>query len=412
MAIRPSGSRGVALFSKRNVLAHSARQRRWPTRLPTAVIAAALSFGSFAPHRAEAGAAAPATVIEEFPLDQGGDMILVPVTVSRRPCLFWLDTGSSYTIYDRSLGDPIAGSAGSATLRDGEGVPVSAPVVWAPDAFVGSLRLPRRGLVLDLAHLRQAGGYDIRGIVGMDFLGQYVVRLDFDACKLQILTAPGSGSGREIPIMRANDGRPFVRAEVPETTEWFLIDTGAVGIGHAGNLRSGLLDHLLSARHAVSVAGTRHATLASAGRGVSRAALDALTVGPFHHQNLVFGSTEGTSTLGNDYWSRYVVTFDFPQERMFLKESRNFAKPVLLNKSGLYLLKVDGAVVVDYVDRHSPGARAGVRRGDVIIGVGTLDAQRAALRSVRLALCAASGPLPLTIERSGTKITVMLRRPF
>ena len=47
---------------------------------------------------------------------------------------------------------------------------------------------------LDLSGIRAACGYDIQGIIGMPFLQNYVIRIDFDAGKLWFLkTSPEDG---------------------------------------------------------------------------------------------------------------------------------------------------------------------------------------------------------------------------
>ena len=73
--------------------------------------------------------------------------------------------------------------------------------------------------------------------------------------------------------------------------------------------------------------------------------------------------------MGAEILSRFVTTFDYSNERIFLEPIREFAAPFPIDGSGLLILS-EGADLkilrVDRVQLDSPAAAAGVRAGDVI----------------------------------------------
>src|SRR4029077_17024615 len=72
----------------------------------------------------------------------------------------------------------------------------------SPGATLGRSRVPLAGSAGtgDTQTLRDSTGYDIRGALGMEFLSQRVVRIDFDAGRLHILKSAVNVSGQAIPL--------------------------------------------------------------------------------------------------------------------------------------------------------------------------------------------------------------------
>ena len=106
------------------------------------------------------------------------------------------------------------------------------------------------------------------------------------------------------------------------------------------------------------------------------------------------------SVLGLGFWLRFTVTFDFPGRRAYLCKGARYGRPDLWNASGLRLKLETGGVTIDAVESESPGARAGVLAGDVLLELGGLRAEKATLFELKSALCK-TGRLDFVVRRGG-----------
>ena len=114
--------------------------------------------------------------------------------------------------------------------------------------------------------------------------------------------------------------------------------------------------------------------------------------------------------LGLVFWSRFVVTFDFPGEKIYLRKGKGYERPDLRDLSGLHLIRRDGAVVIESVDEGSPGASAGIQAGDVLATLGSKRADKTTLFEIREALRQA-GPLECSVRRGSEERQLTLNLP-
>ena len=86
----------------------------------------------------------------------------------------------------------------------------------------------------DLEQMGRMSGYDIQGILGMDFLDGRLVEIDFDAGSVTFLKSLPQMKSKSVMLGRDEFRRPTVKIEIhPDTLTPFIIDTGmsAPGIG-------------------------------------------------------------------------------------------------------------------------------------------------------------------------------------
>ncbi len=106
-----------------------------------------------------------AGVLAEFKIEKGGRDLLLPLRIHEKECLFVVDTGATYSMFDvslkRFLGEPV-GTVEMKTAAE----PVRVEQFNPPEAFVGNLDLREGGPIgcLDLELLRRVMGRDVRGI--------------------------------------------------------------------------------------------------------------------------------------------------------------------------------------------------------------------------------------------------------
>ena len=119
----------------------------------------------------------PSLILERFAVSKNSDFLLVPVSVNTKEFLFLVDTGADVTVFDTllPLGEPI----GVVTADGAEGE-VAINLYSTPDAKLGRISLGSLDVVAgtDLKYIRQVSGLPIQGILGMDFLGKYVVHVN------------------------------------------------------------------------------------------------------------------------------------------------------------------------------------------------------------------------------------------
>lgn len=293
-------------------------------------------------------------------------LLLVPVFINDRRYLFEIDTGSTRSALDRSfrdgLGDPIARTG--ATTPDGH---KSVDLFSAPPAMLAGRRLSGVSQVvcMDFSAIRASSGTEIYGIVGMDFLSRRTLRIDVDAGEIVFLASVPEDSGTQVPIVLSAEGLPSVRATLNGVSDrMFIIDTGHVGIG-SGLLETRLMTHLVDIGSATRVGQVLTVSYENNGTKRLQARFDDIALGRFRHSGTVF-TEAAVSTLGMGYLSRYIVTFDFQERKMYLKPGARFNEPSRCNLSGAHLLRLSAKTTVESVDEGSASDRAGLKRGDII----------------------------------------------
>lgn len=306
----------------------------------------------------------PENIIEKFPVPRNGDFLLLPVTVAGRTHLFAVDTGSSWCVVDNSLSSHLVSTERTGVVNGHAGV----EAYTLPEAFVGTSRLPITAEVVcnDLESLRKWSGYDIRGFLGMNFLMSYAISIDFDAGVLAILKHGPESTAGALDLSYANNGIPTIDFELPgNIVVPFRLESG---MGGAGRFESETFSVIRGTGRMTLL--KRPATFVTVhGEQARREALvDHFAIDRFEHAPLLFSEGPANS-LGLDVLSRYAVTFDFPNKRLFLKAGKRFSEPPRFDMSGVALARVGGETIVEWVCRSSPAAEAGVRAGDRVVSI-------------------------------------------
>ncbi len=340
--------------------------------------------------------AEPPQDLAEFPIFPDGDVLLLPVQFEGKRYQFMLDTGSTYTIYDSTfrarLGDPldeVPTVTPNGTIR--------LPLFDAPEASVGKMSLRTRQPVMctDLKLVREVSGHPIMGVVGLDFLRQHRLRIDFDAGKVAFLDSLEAEPGISIPLMVLHN-HCFVKASAAGEEVKFMIDTGRGGYV-SGDLDAKLCERLMQVRKIRKVSKGFYTTFAGTSADQT-IALNEFGLGPFTHHQLYFCSKR-MNILGLNYLSRYIVTFDFPNQKMYLKKGKRFDQPDLRDQSGLHILRIDGQTAVGIVDSGSPAARAGIEPKDILLKLDKLDADKTRLHVLRQRLARENEAVHLRLRR-------------
>lgn len=337
-------------------------------------------------------------ILAEFKIAKGEDPILLPVKFKEKEYLFLLDTGSSHTVFDTSFKHELGDVKG---IKRGptHGSSIVAEFFDAPEAFLGPLSLQDCGEVacLDLKMLTLVEGSKVSGVIGMNFLNKYAVQIDFDKGVLsffQPLQKRHSHWGNELPIGYHPLGLPQITGNVLDSIKVdFVVDTGA----NTGSLDRKIFEQILSNKELKT-----SETLFATASGVIRkreARIGNLSIVEFEYEDLIFG--EGNwSHLGLSFLSRHIVTFDFPNSRIYLEKGKGFKKIDETDMSGLHLLRISNKTVVYSVDEGSPAQKAGIRAKDTILKVGNKNANTYDMWDLRRLLMSGDGhKITMTIKR-------------
>jgi hypothetical protein len=183
------------------------------------------------------------TLPAEVPINQeagrGGSLVVTVRLESGEELPFLVDTGTSFTFFDKSLEPKLGKPIGTRAFQSW-GVESKVNVYAAPKLYLAGapLMMPSTGIVTDnCQQWPSAAGRPTMGMLGYDCLRQYCIQLDFAAGKMRFLDdeqADKQKWGKAFPIIALNsqDARPAVSlnlfgAQGPHS----LIDSGFLSDG-------------------------------------------------------------------------------------------------------------------------------------------------------------------------------------
>jgi hypothetical protein len=346
-------------------------------------------------------------ILARFSFRPGGEPILLSVQLDGKLHLCLLDTGATVGIYDPSL--PLGKSLATQVVETPNGT-VKLSQHAPPPAKLGDMALHDKGpgfiFSLDFTQIRQVAGEPLVGIIGMDFLRQHIVQMDFDAGEVRFLRTADDACGKAFPLTFSSQGIPTVKLKIADVVEaLFQLDTGACGLGSV-DIEKGLFDGMVEKQHLKVVGKSLSETLN--GTGSSRLARSkSLSLGDFNLTDPIVGDGR-VNTLGLSFLVRFQVTLDFPNAKMYLKKGKAFAAPDLYDLSGLRLLRIDGKTVVHSVAEESPAAVKGVKAKDQLVKIGNMPVDRMTLSQLRRLLATPADAVEVALRRDDEDRKVVL----
>ena len=378
-----------------------------------------------------------------MPIRLANNHIFVDALVNGKgPFPFFVDTGG-HTILTPStvaaLGLATQGEAPSAGA--GEQVTTSG-YAKVREIAVGGMRMrDQTAFTLDFA-AKQTEGFEIGGMIGFEFFRRFAVRIDYGNRTMTIIDpARFDPQDAGTPIrFRFYDHVPQVEGRLGDLHGRFAIDTGSrseVDLTTPFVERARLRDVYPDGVLAVSGWGVGGPVKSNVVRAKSLT-LDTVTVAnPVASLSTSkagsFSDANYEGNVGSGFLKRFVVTFDYAHQVMYLKP---IVPPPIdagtFDKSGMWInLGDQGLEVVDVAER-SPAKKAGLVVGDIIVSidekaVGSLalsDARqlfrtRADGTVVRLDIVRAGMPSTINIElrsqlcmlgRSGPPLDPLVKR--
>ena len=377
---------------------------------------------------AQQAATAPAPAIVPFELNNRH--IVLKGKVDSQPIEFVLDTGDQYAIVDLDLakrmnlsleGNVRVGGAGASTLMGAfvkdatftlDGLPgFSQPVKMALP--LGNILSPRAGRAF-------------QGIIGYEFIREFVVEIDYQARVLKLHDKDKftySGPGESIPIALVH-GHPILEAEVTpagSTTPLkgkFVFDIGAamtLALHSPFVAENKLLGPHFKTIRSLGGAGAGGETTGQLGR------VTELKLGSFTIKNPITLFSEdkagalANSALAGNIGARVAAKFrlflDYGRKRIIFEPNSTFSAPYDQSSAGMSLI-AEGSDFrtfrVRAVLENSPASEIGLQKDDMIVSIDNQPAAEFTLSKLN-EMFERPVPYKLTVRRGEQTLQLTLK---
>lgn len=284
-------------------------------------------------------------------------------------------------------------------------------------SFLYNQRLRLPGLTVDSLNfhvnnydiLSAVYGEKIDGIIGYSVLNRYIFNINYDSLRIQIysngrMKYPRGGWLYE-PILRTLPVQNARIRDAVTTHSRFLFDIGA---GLCMMLNKDFIDdsnfldkkRVLYAKEAEGVGGKidMHMTV-----------IREVRIGPYRFRNVpvfVFDDTFNLTSypylsgiIGNDILRRFNLILNYAKKEFYFMANHNYQDPFDYAYSGIELYMVDGYIILGDVAEGSPAALAGLKEGDIVLGINNIVGQN--LQLFKGALQSAGEKVKMIINRDG-----------
>lgn len=282
-------------------------------------------------------------------------------------------------------------------------------------SFVNNQQLHLPGLSIDSLNfhindyeiLTMVYGEQIDGIIGYSVLSRYIVKIDYDSLNIEfwskgMMKYPRGGYLLKpvISTLPVNNARV---KDAETINARFLYDMGAGLCMMLSNdfVHDSMLLHKkrkLYIKEAEGLGGKidMHMTV-----------IKEIKLGPYRFRNVpvyIFEDSFNVTSypylgglIGNDLLRRFNVILNYDKRDIHLIPNKHYNDQFDYSYSGLELYMIDGLILVGDVARGSPAELAGVKEGDIVLGVNKIFNQN--LQHYKAAM-----------QSTGEKITLVIRR--
>jgi hypothetical protein len=335
-----------------------------------------------------------------------GQLIGYPDTLN-----FILDTGSGGISLDSTTADylqlnPVPSNK---TIRTIAGIRLV--------SFVNNQKLRLGDLIVDSLNfhinnydiLSAVYGERIDGIIGYSLFKDYIIKIDYDSLKVEIFSQgtfkyPRGGimlrpliSTLPIEPLRVKDDRTIQTR--------FLYDIGA---GLCMMLSTDFIEDSMLLKKK-----RKFYSKEAEGPGgritMQMTVIKEIKLGPYRFRNVpiyVFKDEYNITSypflgglVGNDLLRRFNCILDYEKRLFYLSPNSHFLEQFDYSYSGVELYYIDGRVIVGDVAKGSPGEKAGLQEGDIVISINKVFNNN--LGQLKAALQNANTKVRMIINRDG-----------
>ena len=372
-------------------------RQRTEIRLEKVTLNGPISDADFAmPEMAPTAHIADAGGTTRIPFDLVNNHIYVNGSLDGKPARFLVDTGGVNLLTPAAAQKFGVAGEGKLAARGVGDQAVDLSLAHAKEVRVGGAVLDKPVFyVIDLGDLPSVEGVESDGLVGYEMFRRFGVTIDYARREIT-LTEPAKfapPAGATVLPFELDDRIPIVSGTLDGQPVRLSVDTGS---------RSSLTMHSPFVREHGLVEKYRAAPEAVVGWGVggpSRARparLGTLVLGGLRIEGIAgdlytgdkgsFANPDLAGNLGGAVFRRFTMAFDYANKRLYLAPNAEFGKPDPFDRSGLFLLGKDDALLVADVAPDSAAARAGLETNDRIVSVDGEPANTKSLLAVRAKL--------------------------
>jgi len=285
------------------------------------------------------------------------------------------------------------------------------------------LRLP--GLTVDSLnfHINDYGiltsvyGEKIDGIIGYSVLSRYIFQINYDSLRIQVysngrIKYPRGGWLYE-PILKTLPVQTARIRDAHAVNSRLLFDIGA---GLCMMLNQDFVDdsnfvdkkRLFYAKEAEGVGGKID---------MNMTVLKEIRFGPYRFRNIpvfIFEDKYNITSypylggiLGNDILRRFNVILNYAKKEFYLSANSHYNDLFDYAYSGIELYLVEDKIILGDVAEKSPAALAGLKEGDVVIGVNNVIGQN--LQQFKQALQVVGDKVRMIVSRNGELLQFTFR---
>jgi PDZ domain len=258
-----------------------------------------------------------------------------------------------------------------------------------------------------------SAGRPVDGLIGWEVLARYVTTFDY-ANQRVVLSMPGTTqpppNGHVVPFVLYGT-QPQIACTIDGIPAECTIDTGARDT--ITFMTPFLTDHPRVVSATTTAIGIDGFGFGGAAMG-KLGRVQSVGIADLQLTNLVADySTQSAGALtapfvganiGGNLLRRFTVTFDYDNGTMTLVPNSAFSEPDYYERSGLFLIKRAGNVVVVDARPGTPAAEAGIVKGDVIESINGAPATAMLLGDIRNLLAQPAGNI-VTLVLTGKEAT-------
>lgn len=369
-------------------------------------------------------AGAKPALVASIPFEMAGGYIIVQARINKTtPLNFIFDTGVRNTIItELHEGDDISLHFSEKRIIQGlgQGNTVSSLRSDSNDISIGKLTLSDKTVYLleeDIFALSENNGRKINGLLGLDLIQSYVVQIDYSRQKIKFyekssFIPPSDYSYKPLVI---ENNKMYMELTLLDLnakirTIKMLIDTGAQLNAWFQTVRAnatGIPEKRVHARVGQGFSGEIYGYLAC----IPRICIDRYCVTDpiviFPDSSMIASimkNSDRDGTIGSELLCRFNIYIDYQNKSIYFKPNQNFKAGFKYNIAGIEIKQSHQSSLiyeVTYVWKDSPGEKAGVMAGDLLLEINGNKSFLLSLYEIRgLFQTRSAIPLSLTVERN------------
>ncbi len=329
----------------------------------------------------------------KIPFELSNNLILVQAQLNdSQPLWFIFDTGANSSIVDAQLVKKLKLRTRGKAQGSASGGAIEAELIPGVSLALPGIKVFNQTVAaLPIEFFAPMLGKSIGGIIGYDFIKQFVVEVNYQA-KVMNVYAPASykhsGSSDIVPIKFINK-KPFVNVKIKPQGRHavegtFMIDTGADG--------AMTVDSPFVRAHQLlkSLTRIKQANLGGAG-GTAKSI---------------------TARVEKEIFRRFTLILDYSRQRIILEPNAHLPESVEEAMSGIEL-GADGedfkTLVVNEVAPNSPAAEAGLKEEDELTAINGRPVTEFSLEQIRQMFKQEGKEYVLKLKRESQTLQVKLK---